>query len=104
MKLQVLIPHYKETAAEVKPLLDSIALQQQVDFKDVGVIICHDGPESQDFSFMDPGIDGGVVGDHMFPTTYPFEIRQIRQEHKGVSAARNACLDAAKAGSCAPEG
>ena len=97
MKFQVLIPHYKETAEEVKPLLDSIAIQQNVDFKEIGVVICHDGPDVHDFTFMDPGIGEGVAGDYMFPTKYPFEIKQIRQEHKGVSAARNACLDAATA-------
>lgn len=32
MKLQVLIPHYKETLEEIKPLLDIIALQQNVPF------------------------------------------------------------------------
>lgn len=78
MKLQILIPHYKETADVVKPLLDSIAIQQNVDFSEVGVIICHDGPESKDLDL-----------------DYPFLIEQIRQEHNGVSAARNSCLDEA---------
>lgn len=82
MKLQILIPHYQETAEEIKPLLNSIALQQSVDFNEIGVIICHDGQEIIDF---------------VFGNNYPFEIKQIRQEHKGVSAARNACLDAATA-------
>lgn len=81
MKLQILIPHYKETENEVKPLLDSIALQQNVDFSEVGVIICHDGEESRNLDLP----------------YYPFHIVQIRQKHKGVSAARNACLDHATA-------
>lgn len=82
-KLDILIPHYHETAEEIVPLLDSIALQQQIDLKnDVGVIICHDGIDISDFQFN---------------SHYPFEIKQIRQEHKGVSAARNACLDASTA-------
>ena len=58
MKLQILVPHYKETVEEMKPLLDSIAIQQNVDFNEIGVVIW---------------------------------------EHKGVSAARNACLFAATA-------
>lgn len=85
-KLDILIPHYHETAEEIRPLLDSIAIQQQVDLKnDVGVIICHDGSDIPDFDF-----------DVDFPA-YPFEINQIRHEHKGVSATRNACLDASTA-------
>ena len=35
MKLQILIPHYHETAEEIKPLLDSIALQQNVPFDEI---------------------------------------------------------------------
>lgn len=93
MKLQFLVPHYHETEDEIRPLLDSIALQQNVNFDDIGVIICHDGLEkdgSHDvFAF-------GAAGDYDLPY-YPFEIKQIYQEHKGVSAARNACLDEATA-------
>lgn len=113
MKLQILIPHYHETVEVIKPLLDSIALQQQVDLEhDVGVIICHDGSEpplsqrgnmgdyyptsdqSKKFDFYN---DRGIGGNYSIYEEYPFEIKQIRQEHKGVSAARNACLDAATA-------
>ena len=112
-KLEILIPHYHETAEEILPLLDSIALQQQIDLKnDVGVIICHDGKEpnindsvncgdyfpkedeSKSFDFYD---DAGIGGNYSIFRDYPFEIKQIRQEHKGVSAARNACLDASSA-------
>ena len=92
MKLQILIPHYQEIAEEIKPLLDSIAIQQSINFKDIGVIICHDGPESHDFTF-----NKDITDKYNFVVEYPFEIKQIRQEHKGVSAARNACLDAATA-------
>ena len=81
MKLQILVPHYHETSAEVKPLLDSIAIQQQVDFSEVGVIICHDGND----------IDAITHG------AYPFTIEQIWQEHLGVSQARNTALDHATA-------
>ncbi len=113
MKLQILVPHYQETAEVIIPLLDSIALQQQVDLAhDVGVIICHDGKEpdinesdafgnyslkdgqSKEFDFYD---DAGIGGNYSIFRDYPFEIKQIRQEHKGVSAARNSCLDAATA-------
>ena len=94
MKLQILIPHYQEGPDVIKPLLDSIALQQQVDLKhDVGVIICHDGSDISGFDIAD---DWDTADVSELPP-YPFEIKQIRQEHKGVSAARNACLDAATA-------
>ena len=59
MKLQILVPHYHETEKDIRPLLDSIALQQNVDFDEVGVIICHDGEDIPDF----------VFGDH-----YPYKI------------------------------
>lgn len=81
MKLQILVPHYKETEEEIKPLLDSIAIQQNVDFNEVGVVICHDGEIKDGVSRFD------------FGNRYPFTIDQISQKHSGVSAARNACLD-----------
>ena len=93
MKLQILVPHYHETAEEMRPLLDSIALQQNVDFDEIGVIICHDGEEIPDLDIA----EAWDTADVSALPPYPFEIRQIRQEHKGVSAARNACLDAATA-------
>ena len=45
MKLQILIPQYKETDKIIKPLLDSIAIQQSIDFREIGVIICNDGTD-----------------------------------------------------------
>lgn len=79
MKLQILIPQYKETDAIVKPLLDSIALQQSVDFNEIGVIICNDGTDVH-------------LSDELL-TSYPFKIEYHLEEHRGVSATRNACLD-----------
>ena len=83
MKLQILIPQYKETDEVVKPLLDSIALQQNIDFNEIGVIIVNDGSDTH-------------LSDE-FLKSYPFNIKYILNEHKGVSATRNACLDAAPA-------
>lgn len=82
MKLQILIPHYRETADEVRPLLDSIALQQCIDFREVGVIIVHDGPDAAPLDDL-PG--------------YPFAVEQFAAPKGGVSAARNAALDRATA-------
>lgn len=83
MKLQFLIPQYNETEEIIKPLLDSIALQQSVDMSEIGAIICNDGSDTR---LADEFLSG-----------YPYKIQYIRQEHRGVSAARNACLDAATA-------
>lgn len=83
MKLQILVPQYKETDEVVKPLLDSIAIQQNVNFDDIGVIICNDG---SDVKLSDE-----------FLRSYPFKIDYYICEHRGVSATRNACLDRAKA-------
>ena len=79
MKLQILVPQYKETDEVIRPLLDSIKIQKNVDFKDIGVIITNDGTNVHlTKSFLD---------------SYPFEIKYILNEHKGVSATRNKCLD-----------
>ena len=85
MKLQILVPHYKEEWEEIKPLLDSIAIQQAVDFDDIGVIIASDGPEST------------VLSKENF-AQYQFKIKYIiADKHIGVSATRNLALDNAKA-------
>lgn len=84
MKLQILIPQYNETEEIIKPLLDSIALQQNVDLKnDIGVIIANDGSD--------------VVLSDEFLEAYPFDILYIMAPHQGVSATRNVCLDHATA-------
>lgn len=83
MKLQILIPQYKETDEVVKPLLDSIALQQNVDFSEVGVIICNDGTDV-------------YLSDELI-NSYPFKVEYHKEPHRGVSATRNACLDYAVA-------
>lgn len=83
MKLQILIPQYKETDDIVKPLLDSIALQQNVNFSEIGVIICNDGSDV-------------VLSDKLIHS-YPYKVEYHREPHRGVSATRNACLDKATA-------
>lgn len=83
MKLQILVPQYKETDEVVKPLLDSIAIQQNVPFEDIGVIICNDGSDV-------------FLSDELL-NSYPFTVEYYKEEHHGVSATRNACLDHATA-------
>lgn len=105
MKLDILVPHYHEKADVIKPLLDSIAVQQNVDFDNVGVIICHDGKQNDECNGIHnatPAADESPEfefygGEYSLFNSYPFTITQIHQEHKGVSAARNSCLDASKA-------
>lgn len=83
MKLQILVPQYNETDEVIKPLLDSIAMQQNVDFGEVGVIICSDGSDVR-------------LTDKLLQS-YPFEVQYHLLPHGGVSAARQACLDRAEA-------
>ena len=83
MKLQFLIPQYKETNETIKPLLDSIAIQQSIDMKEIGAIICNDGSDT----FLSED----------FLSSYPFKIEYYKEPHRGVSATRNACLDHATA-------
>jgi len=83
MKLQILVPQYEETDQVIKPLLDSIAVQQNVNFDEISVIICSDG--------------GKVLLSKGLLNSYPFNIEYHICEEKGVSATRNACLDKATA-------
>lgn len=84
MKLQILIPQYQETDEIIKPLLDSIEIQQNVDLKrDVGVVIVNDGTDAR-------------LSDELL-NSYTYQIEYHRAEHGGVSATRNKCLDYATA-------
>ena len=78
-KLDILVPIYNEGQEMIKALLDSIAIQQNVDLRnDVGVIICCDG--------------GTTRLTQEFVDSYPFYIEFYICEHNGVSATRNECL------------
>lgn len=83
MKLQILIPQYKETDEIIKPLLDSIAIQQGISMKDIGVIICNDG--------SDVHLSDELIG------SYPYIIEYHLEPHRGVSGTRNACFNYATA-------
>lgn len=79
MKLQILVPQYREDDEIIRPLLDSIAIQQNVPFDEIGVVICNNGSDV-----------------HLSETlleAYPFDIQYYLEPHRGVSATRNACLD-----------
>lgn len=84
MKLQILITQYDETDEVAKPLLDSIAIQQNVDFeKDLSVIIVNDGSDT-------------YLSDE-FLDSYPFTIEYHLEQHGGLSAARANCFKYATA-------
>lgn len=83
MKLQFLVPQYEETDEIIKPLLDSIAIQQNIDFNEIGMIIVNDGSDV-------------YLSDKLLQS-YPFHIEYILNEHRGVSATRQAALDRATA-------
>jgi len=83
MTLDILIPQYKETDEIVKPLLDSIALQQNVDFNNIGVIIVNDGSDV-------------FLSDKLL-SSYPFKIKYYKNKHAGVSATRQKAFDLSKA-------
>ena len=82
-KFDILVPMYKEEESVVKVLLDSISIQQNVNFDEIGVIICSDA--------------GNSLSEQLI-SSYPFVIEMYnRKEHKGVSYTRNECLDKSKA-------
>ena len=79
-KLQILVTQYKESDEIVKHLLDSISLQQGIDFNNIGVIICNDGsPET-------------ALSESLL-NSYKFDINYYMEPHRGISGTRNACLD-----------
>lgn len=82
-KLQFLIPQYKEDEKILKSFLDSIEVQQNIDMDEIGVIIVNDGTD--------------VKLSQEFFNKYSFDVEYYQNEHKGVSATRNACLDKATA-------
>ena len=83
-KLDVLVPVLDEGEEVIRPLLDSIAVQQGVDLEnDIGVVVCCDGGTTR-------LSDGFIAG-------YPFHVEFHVLDHGGVSATRNACLDRSEA-------
>ena len=81
--LDLIVTHYREPWELGKKLFDMIAMQRDINFDDIGVILVNDGEEHEL-----PGelFDG-----------YPYTVNQMSIPHGGVSKARNAGLDASKA-------
>ena len=84
-RLDILIPHWDETPAEMEPMLDSIKIQQGVDLSEVGVIIAFDGPDATELPLDE------------WRERYPFVIEDVHPEKGGVSHTRDAALMASKA-------
>lgn len=78
--LSILVPHYNEDKPVIKPLLDSISFQHNIDMNEVEVIICDDGPDA-------------VELDREWLNSYPYEIKYYREEKGGVSRMRNAAFE-----------
>jgi len=83
MTIDILVPQYREDDSVARYLFESIAMQQGVNLADVKVIVCNDG---SDVHLTDDFITG-----------WPFKVEYYREEHHGVSATRNACLDRSEA-------
>lgn len=79
-KLQILIPQYNEDDNKIKPLLDSIAIQQDINLKeDIEVFIGNDGSDTK------LTID--------FLKQYPFRIQYHYFEHGRLAATRKKLFD-----------
>ena len=79
-KLDILVPRYNEGTEICRNLLDSIALQQGIDFADIHVIISDDGSkEALPQDFLD---------------SFPYKITYRKHENHGVSWTRNDAFDA----------
>lgn len=83
-KLSILVPMHNEGKEVVRPLLDSIAIQQNVDFDEIEVVITNDG-------FIQDDDPCKLSAEWL--ETYPYDIHYFEMEHGGVSACRNYCLD-----------
>lgn len=83
MTLEILISQYLENEEVIKPLLDSIAIQQGVNLNDINVIIANDGTNT--------------ILDDTFLNQYPFHIDYYLKDHEGLSGTRNFLLDRSNA-------
>lgn len=79
MKLSILIPQFMENEDIIHNLLDSINLQQYVDFNDIEVLIANDGTN--------------VKISKLFLSRYNYKIKYIKHGHSGISATRNFLLE-----------
>lgn len=83
MKLNIIITHYKEPWETCFYLLNSIAMQRNVPWQEIGVTIVNDGD--------DPTLDD------VNWSAYPYKVEYLKKPHGGISAARNYGLDHSEA-------
>ena len=81
--LDIIVTHYKESWATGKKFFDMLALQRCVNFDDIRVILVNDGAD-------------GALDESIF-SEYPFKVDVLTIPHGGISAARNAGIDATQA-------
>lgn len=76
----ILVPYYNEGEDVIKNLLDSIAIQQNIDMDEIEVVICKDGPDGPELSkeFLD---------------SYPYDIQYHVEPKGGVSQMRNKAFE-----------
>ena len=85
-KLDIIIPHWKEDEWLMKPMFDILKLQRNVLWSDFRVMIVMDGEDielSEEFK--------------EYLNTCPFTVTWFNAPHGGISATRNAGLDASNA-------
>lgn len=80
MKLDIIIPHYKEPWSVCRYLFDTLAVQRGVNLEDIRVIFVNDGKHDECNLSLE---------DLEKTQLYPFEVDVFFKEHAGISAARN---------------
>lgn len=83
MKLQLLIPQYNETDDIVCNMLDSIKIQQGIDFNDFEVLFGNDGSDIK-------------LSEELFKQ-YPFSIKYFQYEHTSPAGTRQKLFEEATA-------
>ena len=81
--LSILVPHYNEGEEVIRPLLDSIQVQQNTNLDEIEVVICDDG-------------DDAVLLSDEFLSHYTYDIQYHREPKGGVSQMRNKALEYSK--------
>lgn len=76
----ILVPYYNEGEEVIKNLLDSIAIQQNIDMNEIEVVICKDGTDGPELS-------------QEFLDRYPYDIQYHREPKANVSVMRNKAFD-----------